>query len=160
MSHLVSGFRDILRAYQPVGQTLMRKLFKRTPTDAMSLIAQASAGLLFSSESDYPLDPFTWSGQTPFSPDALVKFAGLPPSTAVAKEDFDAFFAPMLKLHEGASPEAQTRAARFQKLVGLLRQYLSDLTVYKLGTVEITAFVVGQLADGRYAGLRTTVVET
>jgi hypothetical protein len=78
----------------------------------------------------------------------------------VAQEDFDAFFAPMLRLHEGASPEAQNRAARFQKLVGLLRQYLSALTVYKLGTVEITAFVVGRLADGRYAGLRTTVVET
>ncbi len=138
----------------------MRKLFKRTPADPMNLISQASAGLLFSSESDYPLTPFTWSGQTPLSPDALVKFAGLPSSTAVAQEDFDAFFAPMLKLHEGASPEAQNRAARFQKLVGLLRQYLSDLTVYKLGAVEITSFVVGRLADGRYAGLRTTVVET
>jgi hypothetical protein len=32
--------------------------------------------------------------------------------------------------------------------------------VYKLGRVEMPVFIVGQLANGSTAGLRTTVVET
>ena len=157
---VLDDVRSAARRASLWAQTLMRKVLKRTPPDAMTLIAQAADGLLFSSEADYPLKPFTWTDPVPFSPDALPKLAGLPPSVPVAKEDFDAFFAPMLRLHEGASPQARIRVARYEKLVGLLRQYLSSLAVYKLGTVEMSAFVVGRLADGRFAGLRTTVVET
>src|SRR5439155_12354505 len=116
---------------------------------------KAVAGLHYSSESDYPLTPFTWKETGPVSPQMLVKAANLSPETPVTKVDFDAFFAPMLRLREGASPEAQTRVARYQKLVELLRKYLSDLAVYKLGRVEMPAFVVGRLANGSLAGLRT-----
>ena len=138
----------------------MSTLSKRTPTGVMTLIAQAADRLLFSSESDYPLAPFTWTDPAPFTPDALRKVAGLPPAAPVTRVDFDAFFAPVLRLHEGASTEARTRAARFQKLVDLLRKNLSDLAVYKLGTIEMPTFIVGRLPNGSVAGLRTTVVET
>ena len=141
-------------------QTGMRALFKRTPADGMALISKAVDGLLYSSESDYPLAPFTWKETGPVSPQMLLKAANLPPETQVAKVDFDTFFAPMLRQREGASPEAQARVARYQKLVELLRKYLSDLAVYKLGKVEMPAFVVGRLANGSIAGLRTMVVET
>ena len=128
--------------------------------DAMTRIAKAADGLLFSSESDYPLEPFVWTDAAPFSPDALYKLTTLPQSTPVAKEDFDDFFAPMLYLPPKATPEARQRVARFRTLVRSLRRNLSDLAVYKLGSVEMPAFVVGRLADGTVAGLRTTVVET
>jgi hypothetical protein len=141
-------------------QTGMRKLLRRSPADPMTDITQAVDGLLYSSESDYPLTPFTWKETGPVTPEMLLKAANLPPGTAVTKVDFDAFFAPMLRLHDGASPEAQARVARYQKLVALLRKVLSDLAVYKLGSVEMPAFVVGRLANGSLAGLRTTVVET
>jgi nuclease A inhibitor-like protein len=141
-------------------QTGMRALFKRTPADGMVLITKAVDGLLYSSESDYPLTPFTLKETGPVTPETLLKAANLPPETPVTKVDFDAFFAPMLRLREGASPEAQARVARYQKLVELLRKYLSDLAVYKLSKVEMPAYVVGRLANGSIAGLRTTVVET
>jgi hypothetical protein len=50
--------------------------------------------------------------------------------------------------------------SRYKKLIRLLRRVLRDLKVYKLGTIEIPTFIVGQLDDGTIAGLRTTVVET
>src|SRR5262249_12801111 len=109
---------------------------------------------------DYPLAPFTWKEIGPVSPEMLLKAASLPPETPVTKVEFDAFFAPMLRLREGASPEAHARAVRYQKLVGLLRKYLGDLAVDQLGRVEMPAYVVGRLANGSLAGLRTTVVET
>jgi hypothetical protein len=126
----------------------------------MTRIAKAADGLLFSSEADYPLEPFVWTDAAPFSPDALYKLTALPQSTPVAKEDINDFFAPMLYLPPGATPVARQRVARYRTLVRSLRRNLSDLAVYKLGSVEMPAFIVGRLADGTVAGLRTTVVET
>jgi nuclease A inhibitor-like protein len=128
--------------------------------DAMTRIAKAADGLLFSSEADYPLEPFEWTDTAPFSPDTLYKLTTLPPSTPVTKEDITDFFAPMLDPASGDTPEARKRRTRTRKLVRLLRQNLSDLAVYKLGSVEMPIFIVGRLANGTIAGLRTTVVET
>lgn len=126
----------------------------------MTRLARAADGLLFSSEADYPLEPFMWTEPEPFSPNALYKLTTLPPSTPVTQEDFDDFFAPMLRLDEDATDVGRQRVARFRKLVRVLRRYLRDRAVYKLGTIEMPTFIVGRLADGTVAGLRTTVVET
>ena len=128
--------------------------------DAMTRIAKAADNLLFSSEADYPLEPFVWTDTTPFSPDVLYKLTTLPPSTPVTKEDINDFFAPMLDPASGDTPQARKRMTRYRKLVRLLQQSLSDPAVYKLGSVEMPTFIVGRLANGSIAGLRTTVVET
>ncbi len=125
--------------------------------DAMTRLAKAVDGLLFSSEADYPLEPFVWTDTVPFSPDALYTLTTLPPSTLVTKEDINDFFAPMLHLPPEATAEARKRVTRFRSLVRLLRRSLSDLAVYKLGTVEMPTFIVGKLANGTRAGLRTTL---
>ncbi|HEU5014908.1 MAG TPA: nuclease A inhibitor family protein [Roseiflexaceae bacterium] len=126
----------------------------------MARLAKATDGLLFSSEADYPLEPFTWTESEPFSPDELYKLTSLPPSTPVAKESIGDFFAPALSLGDEPSDATRQRVARFRTVVRLLRRYFRGLAVYKLGTVEMPTFIVGRLADGTIAGLRTTVVET
>jgi hypothetical protein len=128
--------------------------------DPMTRIAKAADGLLFSSEADYPLEPFTWTDPAPFSPEALYKLANLPESTPVARVEPKEFFAPMLYLPDDPTPEARARVTRFRTLLRVLRRYLGDLAVYKLGSVEMPTFIVGRLADGKIGGLRTTVVET
>ncbi len=43
----------------------------------------------------------------------------------------------------------------------MLQEQLSGIKVYKVGEeAEKEVYVVGQTADGRWAGLKTTVVET
>jgi hypothetical protein len=128
--------------------------------DAIARLAKSTDGLLFSSEADYPLEPFLWTNPQPFVANLLYTLTTLPESTAVTEIPLKEFFAPMVSLDPDASAEAQTRVARYKKLIRLLRRILSDLTVYKLGTIEIPTFIVGRLADGTIAGLRTTVVET
>ena len=39
-------------------------------------------------------------------------------------------------------------------------EQLSGVKVYKVGEAEKTAYLVGRTAGGRWAGLKTTVVET
>jgi len=126
----------------------------------MTRIANAAEGLVYSSEADYPMEPFVWTDPSPFSPDALYKLTKLPQSTPVTQQELREFFAPMLYLPSEPTPEARARVKRFRSLMRVLRRNLSNLTVYKLGSVEMPTFIVGQLADGKFAGLRTTVVET
>lgn len=135
-------------------------MFQRPPADALALITKAAEGLLFSSESDYPLTPFVWADPAPLTPPGLRRLAGLPEDAPVAQVEVDAFLAPMLHAREGASPEALARAARYRTLSDLLHKHLAAPTVYKLGRVEMPVFIVGRLPNGSMVGLRTTVVET
>ena len=50
---------------------------------------------------------------------------------------------------------------KFQKLADALKQHLSSIKVYKVGDeAEREVYIVGKTADGEFAGLKTTVVET
>lgn len=50
---------------------------------------------------------------------------------------------------------------KFEKLLKVLREQLSGVKVYKLGDEpEKPVYVVGKTADGKLAGVKTTVVET
>jgi hypothetical protein len=51
--------------------------------------------------------------------------------------------------------------AKFDKLAQVLQQLLTGIKVYKVGDeAEKEVYIVGKAADGRRAGLKTTVVET
>jgi hypothetical protein len=51
--------------------------------------------------------------------------------------------------------------AKFDKLAQTLKAQLSGVKVYKVGDeAEKQVVVVGKTADGQWAGLKTTVVET
>jgi hypothetical protein len=50
---------------------------------------------------------------------------------------------------------------KFEKLAAVLRKQLTGIKVFKVGDeAEKQAFVVGKTSDGKWAGLKTTVVET
>ena len=128
--------------------------------DVIDRLAKGAEGLLFSSEADYPLEPFLWTDPQPFSANLLYTLTKLPESTPITQVKFSEFIAPMVALDPEASEAAKNRATRSKKLIRLLRRIFKDLTVYKLGTIEMPTFIVGRLADGTIGGLRTTIVET
>ena len=50
---------------------------------------------------------------------------------------------------------------KFDKLAAAVKQQLSGVKVYKVGDdPERQVYVVGKTSDGKWAGLKTTVVET
>jgi len=49
---------------------------------------------------------------------------------------------------------------RFQNLVSVLKQNLSQLQVYRVGNTNINAYIVGVAPGGGLAGLSTKLVET
>jgi hypothetical protein len=41
-----------------------------------------------------------------------------------------------------------------------LKENLSDIHVYRVGSIQIDAYIIGKLKSGKYAGLKTRLVET
>jgi hypothetical protein len=115
-------------------------------TDAQLLEAlrEATRGLTYMSESDYPFEVFDWGAAEP-TPEFLRALDG---------SDADA------PIETRTSAEFFRAANSFQTLRRLLEENLSDLKVYRVGAINIPVYVVGRSASGSWLGVSTRVVET
>jgi hypothetical protein len=122
------------------------------PKDAgLDALKKASKGLVFVSETDAPLEPFVWPNGGTLTPERLLELAGAEKGTGVEQLTLPDFFR--------AVPSEDK--AKFQALAKTLQEQLSGIKVYKIGDeAEKQVYIVGKTADGRWAGLKTTVVET
>jgi Nuclease A inhibitor-like protein len=112
-----------------------------TSDNLLETLKQASAGLRYTSESDFPFEVFSWPLDT-LTPKKLLAQTGQP-------KDKDWY-----------GPEEKATVARYQQLVKLLQSALSDIQVYRVGETELTVYIVGKTPEGSLAGLSTKVVET
>jgi hypothetical protein len=72
----------------------------------------------------------------------------------------DDFFAGATEDQDWFGDEERAIAARYRELVALLKQHLSDLTVYQVGEVTLDVYVVGRTPEGELLGLATQASET
>ncbi|MCC3410085.1 MAG: hypothetical protein JGK17_32045 [Microcoleus sp. PH2017_10_PVI_O_A] len=56
--------------------------------------------------------------------------------------------------------EERETTKRFQNLVSILKQNLSQLQVYRVGSTDIDAYILGVAPTGNWMGLSTQLVET
>jgi hypothetical protein len=114
-------------------------------------LAKASKGLLFPSESDAPLEPFLWDDGGKLTEDRLREAAGAEEGATVEASSLDDLL---------RTVPSEDRA-KFDKLAAAVKEQLSGVKVYKVGDEpEKAVYVVGKTPDGKWAGLKTSVVET
>ncbi len=156
------------QSYRDGGRVLRaEQVFVRVrPAVAPGLCAQelraaldrSSSRLLYPSQTDAPfhvLAPGAVSSMP--TPDQFAGVVGMTARPPVRVEPFETF---MGALTSGTdAPADQLRAARFRALERTLREQLSDLRVYRVGTVDVQVYVVGLTACGELAGLETTALE-
>ena len=117
----------------------------------LDALKQASQGLLFPSETDAPLEPFAWEGSAKLTKNKVLELAGAEAGTAVEQTTLDDLLRTV----------PQEDKPKFDALRQALEGQLSGVKVYKVGDeAERQVYVVGKAPDGRWAGLKTTVVET
>ena len=119
---------------------------------AVDALAKASQGLLFPSETDAPLEPFLWEGAgDKLTKDKVRQLAGAEKGAAVEETTLDDLLSTV--------PEEDR--PQFDKLAGAIKGQLSGVKVYKVGDEpERQVYVVGKTSDGKWAGLKATVVQT
>ncbi|HVG41788.1 MAG TPA: nuclease A inhibitor family protein [Chitinophagaceae bacterium] len=125
----------------------------------LQLIKEASDGLLYVSESDYPFEAVEFGEFTSIE-EKIIEITGQDPKVPVEKVTLEYFLRHMTRVDaEGPENQRQT-AQRFIHLQQLLLQKLKDVVVYRLGTVQVDVFIMGRSTDNHYIGLRTKSIET
>jgi hypothetical protein len=123
-------------------------------------LKQASEGLFFLSETDAPFEVISWQTQEELTPAKLLQLTNHPPDAPVELRTVDEFFTIATQEEDWHDQEERETVQRFHNLVSVLKQNLSQLQVYRVGSVEIDAYIVGVTDGGGWAGLSTKLVET
>lgn len=131
-------------------------------SNAMPTLQQATQDLLFPSESDFPVVPIEWpkNAPPPTSAPALLSARGRDADTPVQTLDFDAFFAPKTEQNDEQDERQRKTAGRLKVLSEVLKAELTDLRVYKVGSLNFDVFVLGRDEQGQWRGVSTQIVET
>jgi hypothetical protein len=126
-------------------------------------LERASAGLVYSSESDRPFEFFSvkYPGKRG-SPDGseFARLVGALPEARVQIRSIDEFFARHTTTSDPYDSESQHIRPRYEELVRVLSRRLRDVKAYRIGRIEIACYVVGLDGDGNLAGLKTVAIET
>lgn len=177
-----------IAAVSGVGTSTMQALHRWASAPAVDPVAQLKAAvepvaaqLLFPSETDArtvfvsasgvgtaPITEALIRSKLTAQHDALlpqvmsVDPAQVPLATRTAVEQRDALLF-LNRIIDNADPSDDASVARAQQigqLRDILTSQLTDLTVYRFGTVNISVFIVGRTSNGALAGLLTGQVET
>lgn len=127
-------------------------------------IEAGADGLLYTSETDSPVEPFLWPqaqvGDGPLTAARLLELTGQPADTRVERLDFARFFEPLGRIEEWYGAEERAAALRYAVLRELLQARLTGLAVFAVGDTRRHLYVVGRTPAGDLAGLHTVAVET
>jgi hypothetical protein len=131
-------------------------------SSVMAELTLVTDGLLFQSESDYPLTPLyvDAGGRKILSSHdvvSLVNSQGKGPAKIITLEEF---FANATTERDWQGPREKETVKKFQSLVQTLKSLLSDIKVFRIGDTEAQVYILGRTASGDFAGVSTKVVET
>jgi hypothetical protein len=128
-----------------------------TAQEISDRLSKLADGLLFPSESEYPLEPFVWKSST-LETETILERSLQPSDTTIEAIALEDFFAPVVTDEDWFEDEDRAIAQRYRDMQGLIAT-LENVQVYKVGKVEIDVYIVGAI-DPDLVGLKTTVIET
>lgn len=123
-------------------------------------LQKAVKGLFVMSESDYPFETIRWPAAIKPGPQFLRESHGEPAGSPVTSESLDDFPGFVMTELSGEGHAQPVGADRYRQLARVLQENLTDVRVYRVGTVNIAVYVVGRAPGGDWLGLSTRVVET
>lgn len=136
--------------------TILIYIFNMNPI--ITEIKNAADGLMFISESDNPFEVISFDKPGSKVADHLKTLVKIAPDADPEIQTPEYFFRNMTRVNDGG--DNKISAERFKALQSLLQHKLKNVQVYRFGTVQVHAFIIGELPDGSYDGLRTLLIET
>ncbi len=125
----------------------------------MKLLLKTSEGLLYTSESDYSFSYFSFSNTsklpTPQQFLQLINQTGQP----IEQVKFDDLFNRLTKIEPGMDEQQIKVAKRYRVLEKIFKATFTDLTIYRVGTIQVQVYMTGVNSCG-LGGLKTISIET
>lgn len=118
------------------------------PSADLETLEEATAGLMYPSESEAPFDVFRWNAS---GPDLLKDVQAHAKKGLIQEQLVDDFFEQLRD-----SDDAQ----RFAELRRAMESVVTGLKVYRSGRIEVDVFIIGKSHSGDWIGLHTVSVET
>lgn len=129
-------------------------------SELINHLKQASEGLLWLSESDYPFETVYWENLNCLDSSKLLQITDHDLSTKVEVKQLEQFFQQATEAKDWYNTQEIAECQRYRALVNLLQTHLKEIQVYRVGEVEIDVYILGKTEFGSIAGLSTKVVET
>ena len=123
-------------------------------------IEAACKGLIYISETDAPVLPFSGPATAEPTGEIILQQTGANADESIEEVAFDAFFGRLTEIKDWFGEPQKARAAKFLELQKLLEENLRDRKVFRIGTIRIDIFAVGIDKDGSLTGITTRAVET
>ncbi|ALF56006.1 nuclease [Nostoc piscinale CENA21] len=125
-------------------------------------IQQTSYDLLMMSESEYPFEVVFWSGegQESLTNQKLLQLTNHPLETPIETVELDYFFRNCAEEQEWHDELQKQNVQKFQTLIKTLKDNLTNIKVYRLGSISIDVYIIGKTAANDLAGVSTKVIET
>lgn len=119
-------------------------------------------GLYYPSESDERVDylEFTIDFAPPLTVSQLKDLLLITPEIYVEEVPETEFWEPVITDQDWYEDEEKQRTARFVALKQSIEQILKNRQVFRVGEGEVDFYLLGQKADGFWAGLKTLLVDT
>jgi hypothetical protein len=132
-------------------------------SDLDTRLASAASGLLWPSESDYPVDvfhPVAPTGSAPLTIEELRAILGVDATVTIEAPSYASVMDARTQVQDWMDEGQIATAKQFLVLRTALEADLTNLQVFRVGTVSIDVYVVGRSACGELVGVKSTVIET
>jgi hypothetical protein len=133
---------------------------------AVDSLKRMVEGLTWMSESDYPFEVLQLElsrfpdRATPLAVEELLQLTGHDADAPVQEISIQDFFAPAIQPQDWHEESDKQRMQHFQTLLQWIEQHLSDVKVYRIGTIEIDVDIIGKTESGAWINLSTKAIET
>ncbi|MEI7581847.1 nuclease A inhibitor family protein [Runella sp.] len=118
--------------------------------------------LFYPSESDEPIEwiNFKSSGSPPLTVSDLEFYQGLPPNVAVEEITAEDFWEPVTTMEDWYGEDEKAQTTKFLELKSILEAHLKNFQGFRAGQTEVDLYLLGQLNEKEWGGLKTKLVET
>lgn len=127
--------------------------------DQINQLTELTKDLFYMSETDAAWQVHPLKADEPVM-EQLVTIAKMPPSVDIEIRDWASFLQHATTAQDWMSAEEKATVVRYQALKDYVNATLTDVQVYRLGTVELGVFVVGTTENCDIIALSTQAVET
>ena len=130
--------------------------------EILDLLSVATTDVYWQSESDEPFELLLWPDLAADELDESVmrQQVSAAKDVAIQPKAIDDFFEPALRLHDWYGDAEQQTVGKYEDILFLLQQNLTDLQVFRVGKCEIDVYIVGKTPAGNWLALKTMAVET
>jgi hypothetical protein len=124
-----------------------------------TVLREAVKDLLYMSESDEPFEVVLWKDGTVFDSQKLLEHSGRAANSPVEIIALSDFFKDLTKEKDWHGEEEKADVRKFQKLLQLVNENLSNPLVFRVGKTEVDIYIVGKTKNGDWAGVKTKAIE-